>query len=474
MVEILCPHCDGEIELDDDASGEFACPYCEGEFEWNVERKPKRPQRTPARSQREPHAGARTIGQLNGRSIGRELVHFAMLAFVLYCLSGPSMYVVEYEGEGEIADFTTKGFSLGIEGEFEASKTPYSEVVQSLETIKEECLFNGGGGCEFFDEALKGFERWSLASNIYAVLIGLSACCLAASFVSRGLVALVANGRLVMSDAAFLRSLAVGRFAAAPAGALWFLATVLFVLITPSFENTYGYLFEGLDDPNLNTSYTIAMWGSLLMSVVMTAAIIVFFSSIPVEMSEPVEQPLHFVSLVALASSVLCGLGMVGSFFFNWLVMGEFVGVRPTGISISIFDERETVTWWDVFSELELTFIGLMGMLFFLLVLATLISQVVHTVTSMAVQLDDMGVVDMSVERYNQAYWVQIPTAVAALAGTVASYVMVQLTSLFFLSNDVVKLLVGEAIPRPSGMLGLLVVMLIVQFVFRRAYQAER
>jgi len=37
MVEILCPHCDEEIELDDDASGEFACPHCEGEFEWNTD-----------------------------------------------------------------------------------------------------------------------------------------------------------------------------------------------------------------------------------------------------------------------------------------------------------------------------------------------------------------------------------------------------------------------------------------------------
>lgn len=34
MVVILCPHCEEEIELDDDASGEFQCPYCEGEFEW--------------------------------------------------------------------------------------------------------------------------------------------------------------------------------------------------------------------------------------------------------------------------------------------------------------------------------------------------------------------------------------------------------------------------------------------------------
>ena len=37
MVDILCPHCEEEIALDDDASGEFVCPYCDGEFEWNVE-----------------------------------------------------------------------------------------------------------------------------------------------------------------------------------------------------------------------------------------------------------------------------------------------------------------------------------------------------------------------------------------------------------------------------------------------------
>ena len=37
MVDILCPHCEKEIALDDDASGEFVCPYCDGEFEWNVQ-----------------------------------------------------------------------------------------------------------------------------------------------------------------------------------------------------------------------------------------------------------------------------------------------------------------------------------------------------------------------------------------------------------------------------------------------------
>ena len=34
MVEILCPHCEEEIALDDSAFGEFECPHCENEFEW--------------------------------------------------------------------------------------------------------------------------------------------------------------------------------------------------------------------------------------------------------------------------------------------------------------------------------------------------------------------------------------------------------------------------------------------------------
>ena len=36
MVEILCPHCQGEIELDADASGKLECPHCGREFELSI------------------------------------------------------------------------------------------------------------------------------------------------------------------------------------------------------------------------------------------------------------------------------------------------------------------------------------------------------------------------------------------------------------------------------------------------------
>ena len=44
-MEIVCPHCDEEIALNDDASGEFLCPLCDGTFEWNI---------TPAKGMEEP------------------------------------------------------------------------------------------------------------------------------------------------------------------------------------------------------------------------------------------------------------------------------------------------------------------------------------------------------------------------------------------------------------------------------------
>ena len=34
MVEIQCPHCEDDIELEDGVFGLFDCPYCNQEFEW--------------------------------------------------------------------------------------------------------------------------------------------------------------------------------------------------------------------------------------------------------------------------------------------------------------------------------------------------------------------------------------------------------------------------------------------------------
>ena len=42
MVEIQCPHCDKNIELEDGISGMFDCPYCHNEFIWGMRNKPNK------------------------------------------------------------------------------------------------------------------------------------------------------------------------------------------------------------------------------------------------------------------------------------------------------------------------------------------------------------------------------------------------------------------------------------------------
>ena len=41
MVEIQCPHCGKNIELEDGIYGMFDCPYCHNEFIWGNEEKAK-------------------------------------------------------------------------------------------------------------------------------------------------------------------------------------------------------------------------------------------------------------------------------------------------------------------------------------------------------------------------------------------------------------------------------------------------
>ena len=479
MVEILCPHCDEEIELDDDASGEFACPYCEGEFEWNVEPKPKRSR--PKRSKRKSTSSSVSKQKISvpsfsasGLKVSREAVHVAMLAFLVLSLTGPLMYVVETEDGEAVADFSTTTFKFESEDEYERFDTEYSEVVESLSAMKEACVFAGSGNCELFDEAMSGFSRWNLASNIYTFMVGISALLVGLSFAARGLVGLVAGGRLVTSAGGFERLYGFGRFAIVPAGGLWLMATVLFIFITPSYEDTFAFTIEGTEAPALDTSYTLFVWLSLLFSIALTVASVMFLSNIPLELREPVDNPLYLASLVALISSVVCGLAVLGSFFFNWLVAGEIFGLRPGGIHLSFFGEGETIGWIELFKGEGMKFIAVLGMLFFLLVLASVVVQLAHTVSAVAVQLDDMGVIDMTAERYELAVQLQVPSAAIALGGVVASYVLVQVTSLLLLSDQFTGFFLGDNIPRPSLLLGLLVVGLIVQFVSNRAYQEER
>ena len=89
MVEILCPHCEEEIALDDDASGEFVCPHCDGEFDWNIE----------------PEGDWNQIQEYNESMSSNDLKIISGV-FCLFFLAGIVMIIVGIAGVGLCADFS--------------------------------------------------------------------------------------------------------------------------------------------------------------------------------------------------------------------------------------------------------------------------------------------------------------------------------------------------------------------------------
>ena len=154
MVEILCPHCEEEIELDDDAVGEFSCPYCDGEFEWG---------------EPEEEETDLDFGDFNKVHSGSANLIYkpAMLAFTLVMviitvvgLNSGSWYgaSVTMEGgdlEGEINyDFGLSEADFSSSLSYRQQDTQKSTVINNYEDMEKEMLeyllldWNEGEDCE--------------------------------------------------------------------------------------------------------------------------------------------------------------------------------------------------------------------------------------------------------------------------------------------------------------------------------------
>lgn len=110
MVEILCPHCEEEIELEDDAYGEFSCPHCDGEFEWGEP--PKARRSSNARS--EPMNGTKAASHaLHG--LGGVMLIFGM--FSGWLVIGDFISATPFGMKASIGNFSATSGWFGFFGE---------------------------------------------------------------------------------------------------------------------------------------------------------------------------------------------------------------------------------------------------------------------------------------------------------------------------------------------------------------------
>lgn len=158
MVDILCPHCEEEIALDDDASGEFACPYCGGEFEWNVpEPAPKTRKKKVKNTEHNPN------GMFSNPIKIVNAVLFVLVFILIQRSYGATYYTVSDEDNNSIRyglrDYEEHYANDEIYAAYYADEIIYGEVTYDSDCMRSDSDIVYCNSLEEFIDFYKGFNR---------------------------------------------------------------------------------------------------------------------------------------------------------------------------------------------------------------------------------------------------------------------------------------------------------------------------
>tara|TARA_B110001452_G_scaffold266126_1_gene272207 strand:+ start:32 stop:835 length:804 start_codon:yes stop_codon:yes gene_type:complete len=255
MVEILCPHCDEEIALEDDASGEFECPFCEGEFEWNID-----PEMDT--SQKANREGGSVVDHPI-QWIGHGFTAFMLFFMVLFFFSSSYYsYTTGGSDSDEIMTFGRTSENSGI------ISIEYSKQAQLLEEGYKECLNDDEMEgmellCEFQNAMAEYYSSWNTAGLILTLTFSLAMLCSVIAITTRILMMLERSSVLDLSVGVLKFSYVYARYIPFVISGLMLIGTFLFMVISPT-----GDIPGMLDMPELDGSFGIMIWFALLLSVI--------------------------------------------------------------------------------------------------------------------------------------------------------------------------------------------------------------
>ena len=248
MVEILCPHCEEEIELDDDASGKFACPYCEGEFEWNVDENDSSGAGTTVTFDL---SNIKPIAVVQGVIVG---ISFIVL---LMCFAADPLYTLSIEDDEWLysADTMTADDIYGMGG-----TEKYTSYIDYLTELKEEYP---GAFDQEIDGMIEAMEGWDSAGNTYqfftliALISMIMTPILSLTFIlyERSVIDMPVKAAVLVHFS--------GRGAYYFGCFMWFLAIILHMILAPEASGPIGM---GQFDVGLY-GYAGAFWFGLVMSL---------------------------------------------------------------------------------------------------------------------------------------------------------------------------------------------------------------
>ena len=165
------------------------------------------------------------------------------------------------------------------------------------------------------------------------------------------------------------------------------------------------------------------------------------------------------ISSIKAGSHAVHGLGGIMLFigmFTGWFVAGDFFTVNPFGMEMSLFGVSLSSGWFDFFGD-EDAVLAIFGIIFMILAIVALVSQIIHLVFRSVIHMVDSGKLEVSTEMERRSYQYRWHTSLIALACTIVGIIVMEIGLLISFGSDV-------GFPRPSVFAILLVAILGCQF----------
>ncbi len=251
MVEILCPHCEEEIALDDDASGEFSCPHCDGDFEWNVDEEDSSGDLNGFTFDA---SSIKPIAVVQGAIVG---ISFIVL---LMCFTADPLYTLSIEDDEWLysADTMTADDIYGMGG-----TEKYTLFIDHLTEQNEECVTYTGEKCAGIEEMIEAMAGWDSAGNTYQFLMLIALISVILTPILSLTFMLYERNVIDMPVKAAVVVHFSGRGAYYFGCFMWFLAIILHMILAPEATGPIGM---GQFDVGM-FGYAGAFWFGLVMSL---------------------------------------------------------------------------------------------------------------------------------------------------------------------------------------------------------------
>ena len=150
--------------------------------------------------------------------------------------------------------------------------------------------------------------------------------------------------------------------------------------------------------------------------------------------------PMSGVVALSHAVHALGVLLLIIGLFSDWVViLGGIIGFGPFGMSLNYFGESATIGWFEMFTNLEGEMIAatIAGMLFMVLAIIAVISQIIHVAFRIMLHMTESGSLEISMEMAYRVYNYRWITSLTALVCSVAGYLLIQIGTLVSLGGEV-------------------------------------